>query len=137
MIFRITTYNFPWLRASAFHLCLHSALALQCTSLHGTSRVSCTCKCALTETMSSRFGGSEKDHSFLKIPKWQHELAWYYKRVKVVSYFLNNAAKTCLYGLKNSENIEIGYFFQSRTFFHLSSNLIFTHVASASLEGVC
>ena len=33
------------------------------------------------------------------------------------------AAKTCLYELKISENIEIGHFFQSRTFFHLSSNL--------------
>ena len=50
-------------------------------------------------------------------------LGIYYKRGKVVSYFLNNAAKTCLYGLKKLENIEIGYFFQSRTFFHLSSNL--------------
>ena len=59
----------------------------------------------------------------MKIPKWQHELARYYKRGKLVSYFLNNAAKTCLYGLKISENIEIGHFFQSRTFFHLSSNL--------------
>ena len=59
----------------------------------------------------------------MKIPKWQHELARYYKRGKLVSYFLNNAAKTCLYGLKISENIEIWHFFQSRTFFHLSSNL--------------
>ena len=59
----------------------------------------------------------------MKIPKWQHELARYYKRGKLVSYFLNNAAKTCLYGLKISENIEIGYFFQSRAFSHLSSNL--------------
>ena len=59
----------------------------------------------------------------MKIPKWQHELARYYKRGKLVSYFLNNAAKTCLYGLKISENIEIGHFFQSRAFFHLSSNL--------------
>ena len=59
----------------------------------------------------------------MKIPKWQHKLAWYYKQGKLVSYFLNNAAKTCLYGLKISENIEIGHFFQSRTFFHLSGNL--------------
>ena len=48
----------------------------------------------------SRFAGSEKDHYFLKISKWQHELARYYKRGKFVSYFLNNAAKTYLYGLK-------------------------------------
>ena len=59
----------------------------------------------------------------MKIPKWQHELARYYKRGKLVSYFLNNAAKTCLYGLEISENIEIGHVFQSRAFFHLSSNL--------------
>ena len=51
-----------------------------------------------------------------------HELARYYKRGKLVSYFLNNAAKTCLYGLKISENTEIGHFFQSGTFFHISSN---------------
>ena len=55
--------------------------------------------------------------------KWQHELARYYKRGKLVSYFLNNAAKTRLYGLKISEIIEIGHLFQSRAFFHLSSNL--------------
>ena len=59
----------------------------------------------------------------MKIPKWQHELARYYKRGQLVSYFLNIATKTCLYGLKISENIEIGHFFQSRTFFHLSSKL--------------
>ena len=47
----------------------------------------------------------------------------YYRRGKLVSYFLNNAAKTCSYELKSSENIEIGHFFQSRNFFHLSSNL--------------
>ena len=41
----------------------------------------------------------------------------------MVSYFLNNADKTCLNGLKISENIDIGHFFQPRTFFHLSSNL--------------
>ena len=44
-------------------------------------------------------------------------------RGKLVSYFLNNAAKACLYELEISENIEIGHFFQSRTFFYLSSNL--------------
>ena len=69
----------------------------------------------------SRFGGSKKDRLFLKIPKWKHELARYYKRGKLVSYFLHTAAKTWLYRLKVSENI--GHFFQSRTFFRLSSNL--------------
>ena len=70
----------------------------------------------------SRFGGSEKDRYFLKIPKWQHKLVPDYKRGKLVSYFLNNATRTCLYGLKISENIEIEHVFQSKTFFHLSSN---------------
>ena len=41
----------------------------------------------------------------------------------MVSYFLNNAAKTCLYGPKNLENIEIGHVFQSRAFFRRISNL--------------
>ena len=61
----------------------------------------------------SRSGGSEKDRYFLKIPKWQHKLVRDYKRGKLVSYFLNNAAKTCLHGLK----------IQSKVFFHLGSNL--------------
>ena len=71
----------------------------------------------------SRFGGSQKDRYFLKILKWQHKLVRDYKRGKLVSYFLNNAAKTCLYGLKISENIEIEHIFQSKAFFHLSGNL--------------
>ena len=69
----------------------------------------------------------------MKIPKWQHKLVRYYKQGKLVSYFLNNAAKTCIYGLKISENIEIGHFFQSRAFFHLCV-AIFTQVASAPLK---
>ena len=52
-----------------------------------------------------RFDGSEKDRCFLKILKWQHKLVWDHKRRKLVSCFLNNAAKTCLYELKISENI--------------------------------
>ena len=36
----------------------------------------------------------------------------------LVSYFLNNAAKTCLYGTKILENIEIRHVFQPRAFFH-------------------
>ena len=71
----------------------------------------------------SKYGGSEKDRYFLKIPKWLHKLVRDYKRGNLVSYFLNNAAKTCLYWLKVSENIEIQHAFQSKTFFHLSSNL--------------
>ena len=48
----------------------------------------------------SRFGGSENDHYFLKVPKWQHKLVRDYKRGTLVSYFLNNVAKTCLYEVK-------------------------------------
>ena len=80
----------------------------------------------------SRFGGSEKDRYFLKIPKWQHKHVRDYKRGKLDFYFLNNAAKTCLYGLKNSENIEIEYVFQSKVFFFISV-AISTQVASAPL----
>ena len=71
----------------------------------------------------SRFGGSEKDRYFLKILKWWRKLVRDYKRGKLVSYFLNNAAKTCLYGLNISENIEIEHIFQSKAFVHLSGNL--------------
>ena len=59
------------------------------------------------EFCESSFGGSEKDSYFLNILKWQYKLAWNYKWGKLVSYFLNNAAKTCLYGLKISEKIEL------------------------------
>ena len=75
------------------------------------------------EYSESKFGSSEKDRYFLKILKWQHKLVRDYKRGMLVSYFLNNAAKTCLYGLKISENIEIEHIFQSKAFFHLSGNL--------------
>ena len=49
----------------------------------------------------------------------------HYNRGKLVSYLLNNAAKTCLYGLKISENIEIEHVFQSKAFLfcYLSGNL--------------
>ena len=61
----------------------------------------------------SRFGDFKKDCYCLEIPKWQHKRVRYYKRRNLVSYFLNNPAKTYLYG----PNI-----FQSKAFFHLSSN---------------
>ena len=70
----------------------------------------------------SRFGGSENNRYILKIPKWQHKLVQDCKRGELVSYFLNDAAKTCLYRRKISENIEIEHVFQSTAFFHLSSN---------------
>ena len=51
-----------------------------------------------------RFRGPEKDYYYLKIPKWEHKLIRKYKQGKLVSYFLDNAAKTCSYELKISEN---------------------------------
>ena len=76
-----------------------------------------------------RFGGSEKDHYFLKTSKWQHKLIWEYKRGKLVSFFLDNAARTCSYGLKISENIEIKHVFQSKLFFH---HIKFLHTSCLS-----
>ena len=63
------------------------------------------------------FDGSKKYRYSLKILKSQHKPVWEYKGGKLVSYFVNNAAKTCLYGLKVSENIEIEHVFQSKAFF--------------------
>ena len=48
---------------------------------------------------------------------------WNYKQGKLVSNFLINGPKTCLYGLKISENIEIEHVFQFKAFFHITSNL--------------
>ena len=67
----------------------------------------------------------------MKIPKWQPKLVRNCKQGKLVSYFINNAAKTCLHGLKISENIEIEHVFQSKAFF--ISSAISTQVASAPL----
>ena len=72
------------------------------------------------EFCKSTFDGSEKDRYFLKILKWQHKLV---RNYKLVSYFLSNATKTCLYGLNISEEIEIEHVFQSKAFLHLSGNL--------------
>ena len=75
-----------------------------------------------------RFGSSEKDCYFLKILKWQHKLARDCKQGKLVSYFLNNAAKTYLHGIKISENIEVEHVFQSEAFFFISVAIL-TQVA--------
>ena len=114
--------------ASAFHLrlCLQSALSYNSLSRIQFTVLQKPCQGnfgTFQRSGESRFGGSIKDRSFLKIPKWQHEHARYYKRGKLLFYFLHSAAKICLYGLKISANIEIGHSFQSRTLFHLSSNL--------------
>ena len=88
-----------------------------------------SCERALSENMSrkywenfeSKFDGSEKRSLFFKDSKWQHKLVRDYSQGKLNSYFLNNAAKTCLYELKISDSIE--HVFQSTTFSHLSNNL--------------
>ena len=134
-MFSITAYNFLT-TFSKLH-CVPSIFA--CIYLTLVPSLS---HAGLTETMSrklqwssqSRFGGSEKDCYFLKIPKWQHKLVRDYKRRKLVSYFLNNAAKTLLYGLTNSENTDIEHVFQSRGFFFFFVSIaISTQVASAPL----
>ena len=83
------------------------------------------------ESGKNRFGGSEKDRYFLKILKYQHKLFRDYKLGKLVSYFLNNAVKTCLYKLKTSKNIEIEHVFQSKAFF--ISVALSTQIASVLL----
>ena len=75
-----------------------------------------------------------KDGYFLKILKRRRKLIRDYKRGKLVSYSLNNAAWTCLYRLNISENIEIEHVFQSKAFFHLGDNL-HTSCFSASRYG--
>ena len=45
------------------------------------------------------------------------------KKIMLKKKILNNAAKTCLYGPKISENIEIEHISQSKAFFHFSGNL--------------
>ena len=67
----------------------------------------------------------------MKIPKWQDELARYYKQGKLVSYFLNNASKTCLYGLNIQRTLKLDIFLSLEHFF--ISVAIFTQVASAPL----
>ena len=74
-----------------------------------------------------------KKNYFLKIPKWQHKLVREYKRGKLISYFLNDAAKTSAYGLKISENFQIKHAFLSKKYFFIS--VIFsTQITSARLR---
>ena len=84
----------------------------------------------------SIFGVSKKDHYFLKTPKWQHKIVWDCKQRKLVSYFLNSAAKTCLYGLTISENSEIEHVFQSIFKHFFIAVAISTQVASAPLKQI-
>ena len=129
MIFNITTYNFlttgsKLQRVPSVFACLYFTLVP--SLIRSTKVLQKPCQGNFGKfqgSSESRFDGCEKDRYFLKIPKWQHKLVRDYMRGKLVSYFLNNAAKTCLYGLKFSESIEIEPVFQSKAFFHLSSNL--------------
>ena len=98
-------------------------------SQSGLSSLRVSCERALSENMSrkywknfeSKFDSSEKRSLFFEDSKWQHKLVRDYSQGKLNSYFLNNAAKTCLYELKISDSIE--HVFQSTTFSHLSNNL--------------
>ena len=106
--------------SSAFRLCLSSLLRIT----YAASQKPCEGNFGkFQESVQSRFGGSEKDCYFLKIPKWQHRLVRNYKRGMLVSNILNKGPKTCLYGLKLSENIEIEHVFQFKAFFYITSNL--------------
>ena len=136
MIFRITdcySVNFLRLLASAFHLflCLHSELTLRFPVLHLRSYRN------NVKDISGGFKNPAKvDLMVLKmiVNFWRFQNGRHYKRGKLVSYFLNNAAKTCLYELRISEKIEIGHFFQSRIFFRLGSNL---HTSCLSAFKLC
>ena len=121
--FICSTYNFlttgsKLLHVSSIFACLYFTLVPSLLSSTQVLQKPCQGNFAKFQgSGKSRFGGSEKDRYFLKIPKWQHKHVRDYKRRKLVSYFLNNAAKTCLYGLKISENIDIEHIFQSKAFF--------------------
>ena len=117
MFFSIITYNF---------LATSSKLIEQVPSIFACLHFILTRYiCSLTETMSrkfqefseSMFDGSEKDRYFLKILKLQHKLSRDDKLGELVSYFLNNATKTCLYEIKVSEDIEIKHVCESKAFF--------------------
>ena len=107
----------------AFHLYLSSLLSSSCSLTETMPR-------KLQRSDDNRLGDSEKHPYFLKFLKWQDKLVREYKEGKSVSYFLNNAAKTCLYGLKISDNFQIKYVFQSKAFFHLC-NFLHTTFLSA------
>ena len=118
--------------AKAFHLYLSSLLSSSCSLTETMPR-------KLQRSDDNRLGDSEKHPYFLKFLKWQDKLVREYKEGKSVSYFLNNAAKTCLYGLKISDNFhglkisdnfQIKYVFQSKAFFHLC-NFLHTTFLSA------
>ena len=82
-----------------------------------------------------RFGSFEKHCYFFKISKWKYTFVRDYMCGKLFSYFLNNAAKTCLYELTISENIENKHvLFQSKHLF--ISIAITTQVASAPLTNI-
>ena len=141
VFFSVTTYNFlttgsKLQHAPSIFACL--CFTLVPSLLHSTQVFQKPCQENFRKfqgSEESRFGDSEKDRYFFKTPKWQHKHVRDYKRGKLVSYFLNNAAKTCLYGLKISENIDIEHVFQSKAFFCLSSNL-HTSCLSAFNRGI-
>ena len=112
MLFSITTYNFLTTGSKLQHVpsifaYLYFTLV---PSLLCSTQVLQPCQGNFRKFQGSgqvRFGSSEKDCYVLKIPKWQHKIVQDYKRGKLISYFLNNAAKTCLYGPQISEFLPV------------------------------
>ena len=91
--------SFSWYAARAVHLCLSfSLLSYGCSLIETIPR-------KFQGFSECRFGGSEKECYYLKIPKLRHKLVWEYKWGKLALYSQDNAAKTCSYGLKISGNI--------------------------------
>ena len=104
---------------SAFHHCLSSSLFS--SFLHITSAV-------IQKPFQRNMGEFKESHeSEFRVLK-KIAVFWKFQNgiiglFRIISYFLNNAAKTCFYGLKISGNIEIEHVFQSQAVFHSSSKL--------------
>ena len=99
MFFSIITYNFLQIgsrlqEVPSIFACFHLFLRITFAALEKPCRENFG---KIQEFGKGRFGDSEKDRYFLKILKWQHIPVRDYKREKLVSYFLNNVAKTYLH----------------------------------------
>ena len=119
VLFSITTYKFLttggklYIACASIFACLHFislyAFRLKPYKNH-VKEISRNFK----DPTKGRFGSSGKDRYFLKILKQQHNFFLDCKREKLVSYFLNNAAKTCLKfwrPLKLSMSFSLNQFF--------------------------
>ena len=109
--------------ASAFHLCLLSVFTSLLRITFAVLQKPCQGNFGKFQGSGWRFW---KRSLFLKIPKCQHKFVRYYNQWKLDFYFLNNAAKTCLYGLKISGKIEIEHDLQSEAFFFTPEQIYMT-----------